>query len=85
MPPIYLDYNATTPIDPAVRDALLPYLGEQFGNPSSAHAYGKSAHQAVEQARAQVAELLHARPDEVVFTGGRRRDRPSRSGPPAAR
>jgi cysteine desulfurase len=70
MPPIYLDYNATTPIDPAVRDALLPYLGEQFGNPSSAHAYGKSAHQAVEQARAQVAELLHARPDEVVFTGG---------------
>jgi cysteine desulfurase len=70
MPPIYLDYNATTPIDPAVRDAMLPYLSEQFGNPSSAHAYGKSAHQAVEQARAQVAELLHSRPDEIVFTGG---------------
>ncbi len=70
MPPIYLDYNATTPIDPAVRAALLPYLGEHFGNPSSAHAYGKAAHQAVEQARAQVAELLHAHPDEIVFTGG---------------
>jgi cysteine desulfurase len=70
MMPIYLDYNATTPIDPAVRDAMLPYLGEHFGNPSSAHAYGQTANQAVEQARAQVAELLHAGPDEIVFTGG---------------
>jgi cysteine desulfurase len=70
MPPIYLDYNATTPIDPAVRDALLPSLGEQFGNPSSTHAYGKAAHQAVEQARTQVAELLHAHPEEIIFTGG---------------
>ncbi|HEY1378170.1 MAG TPA: cysteine desulfurase family protein [Gemmataceae bacterium] len=70
MVPIYLDYNATTPIDPAVRAAILPFLGEQFGNPSSAHAYGKAAHAAVEQARLQVAELLGAQPDEIVFTGG---------------
>jgi cysteine desulfurase len=70
MMPIYLDYNATTPIDPAVRDAMLPYFGEHFGNPSSAHAYGQTAHQAVEVARPQVAELLHAHPDEIVFTGG---------------
>src|SRR4051794_11972684 len=70
MPPIYLDYNATTPIDPLVRDAMLPYLGEHFGNPSSGHAYGRAAHEAVEKARAQVAGLLNARPDEIVFTGG---------------
>ena len=76
--PIYLDYNATTPIDPAVRDAMLPYLGGlpgqgdfgHFGNPSSSHAYGKTAHEAVEIARRQVAELLSARPEEIVFTGG---------------
>src|SRR5438093_1199425 len=70
MPPIYLDYNATTPIDPGVRAAILPYLGEQFGNPSSAHAYGKAAHAAVDRARSQVADLLHGHPDEIVFTGG---------------
>src|SRR5919202_2942525 len=70
MTPIYLDYNATTPLDPAVLEAMLPYLRQHFGNPSSAHALGKSAHDAVEQARAQVAGLLGARPDEVVFTGG---------------
>ena len=67
---IYLDYNATTPLDPAVIEAMLPYLRELFGNPSSAHSYGKTAHDAVEQARRQVAELLNARPDEIVFTGG---------------
>jgi cysteine desulfurase len=70
MNPIYLDYNATTPLDPAVVEAMLPYLRHQFGNPSSAHAYGKAAHDAVERARQQVADLLGARPDEVVFTGG---------------
>jgi cysteine desulfurase len=70
MDPIYLDYNATTPVDPAVLDAMLPYLREHHGNPSSAHVYGKRAHDAVEQARRQVAELIHAQPDEIVFTGG---------------
>jgi cysteine desulfurase len=70
MNPIYLDYNATTPVDPAVVDAMLPYLREHFGNPSSSHVFGKAAHAAVEQARAQVAGLIGAEPDEVVFTGG---------------
>ncbi|HXG09375.1 MAG TPA: cysteine desulfurase family protein [Gemmataceae bacterium] len=70
MNPIYLDYNATTPIDPAVVEAMLPYLRQHFGNPSSSHVYGKAAHDAVDQARRQVAELLGARPDEIVFTSG---------------
>src|SRR3954463_14582838 len=68
--PIYLDCNATTPLDPAVIDTMLPYLRQHFGNPSSTHAYGKAAHDAVESARAQAAALLGAHPDEVVFTGG---------------
>src|SRR5262245_46800533 len=70
MKPIYLDYNATTPLDPAVVDAMLPTLREGFGNPSSTHAFGKAAHDAVERARAHVASLLGCQPDEVVFTGG---------------
>jgi cysteine desulfurase len=70
MQPIYLDYNATTPIDPAVYEAMLPYLREHFGNPSSSHAYGKIAHEEDERARRQVAELLNAKPEEIVFTGG---------------
>jgi cysteine desulfurase len=70
MNPVYLDYNATTPIDPAVVEAMLPYLRQHFGNPSSSHVYGKAAHDAVDQARRQVAELLGARPDEIVFTSG---------------
>jgi cysteine desulfurase len=70
MQPIYLDYNATTPIDPAVLDAMLPYLREHFGNPSSTHEYGKRAHDAIDIARAQVASLIGATPDEIVFTGG---------------
>jgi cysteine desulfurase len=70
MKPIYLDYNATTPIDPEVAEAMRPYLYEHFGNPSSAHWYGKQTRQAVEKARQQVAGLLHCRPDEVIFTSG---------------
>jgi cysteine desulfurase len=77
MLPIYLDYNATTPLDPAVVEAMLPFLSStvdspfgNFGNPSSSHAYGKAAHDAVERARRQVADLIGADPDEIVFTGG---------------
>ena len=69
MQPIYLDYNATTPVDPAVLDAMLPYLKGEFGNPSSSHAYGARAHVAVEEARASLAGLLGCSPDEVAFTG----------------
>ncbi|MCS7015309.1 MAG: cysteine desulfurase [Gemmatales bacterium] len=70
MKPIYLDYNATTPVAPAVVEAMLPFLREEFGNPSSAHRYGQTAHHAVEQARRQVADLLGAQPQEIVFTSG---------------
>ncbi len=70
MKPIYLDYNATTPLDPAVVEAMLPYLTEQFGNPSSSHVYGKLAHDAIDRSRAGVADLLGARPEEIVFTSG---------------
>jgi cysteine desulfurase len=70
MSPIYLDYNATTPLDPAVVEAMTPYLRDHFGNPSSTHPYGKTAHEAVDRARAQVAALLGARPEEIIFTGG---------------
>ncbi|HWB73976.1 MAG TPA: cysteine desulfurase family protein [Nannocystaceae bacterium] len=68
--PIYLDHNATTPVHPAVREAMLPWLGAQWGNPSSAHAYGRDAARALADARAQVAELVGADPDEVLFTSG---------------
>lgn len=67
---IYLDANATTPVLPEVLAALLPFLGEGFGNPSSAHASGQRARAAVERARGQVAALLSAAPAEVVFTSG---------------
>lgn len=70
MKPIYLDYNATTPIAEPVLQAMAPYLQEKFGNPSSAHAYGQEAHAAVEHARHQVAQLLGAQPHEIVFTSG---------------
>jgi cysteine desulfurase len=70
MIPIYLDYNATTPVDPAVLDVMLPYLRGEFGNPSSAHGLGGRAHEAVEAARAEVAALIGATPDEIVFTSG---------------
>jgi cysteine desulfurase len=67
--PIYLDYNATTPVAPEVLDAMLPFLREEYGNPSSSHAYGRRARDAIEHARAQVAALLGANADEIVFTG----------------
>ena len=70
MAPVYLDYNATTPLDPAVVEAMLPYVREHFGNPSSTHLFGQTAQQAVTRARQQVAELLGAEPDEIVITGG---------------
>jgi cysteine desulfurase len=70
MKPIYLDYNATTPIDPEVAEAMRPYLYEHFGNPSSSHWYGRRTKEAVEQARQQVAQLLQCHRDEVVFTSG---------------
>lgn len=70
MRPIYLDFNATTPVEPAVLEAMLPYLRERFGNPSSAHPYGAEARRAVESARAQVAGLIGSRPEEIVFTSG---------------
>ena len=67
---IYLDNNATTPVDPRVRDAMLPLLSEKFGNPSSPHAPGRAARDAVEEARKQTASLIGVKPDEIVFTGG---------------
>jgi len=69
--PIYLDYAATTPIDPRVLDRMLPYLRERFGNPASrSHAFGWEAERAVEQARSEVATLVHADPREIVWTSG---------------
>jgi cysteine desulfurase NifS len=65
-----LDYNATTPIDPEVAEAMRPYLSERFGNPSSSHWYGAQTKKAVEKARSQVATLLSCNQDEVVFTSG---------------
>ena len=70
MPPIYLDYNATTPIDPAVAAAMQPYLLQHYGNPSSTHVYGQTTKRAVEHARAQVAALLGCAASEIVFTSG---------------
>jgi cysteine desulfurase len=67
--PIYLDYNATTPTDPRVVDAMLPYLTTHFGNPSSGHTYAAAPAHAIAQARAQVAQLVAAQPAEIVFTG----------------
>lgn len=67
---IYFDNNATTPIAPEVLAAMMPYLTEEYGNASSIHAFGQNAREAVEQARASVAALLHARPAEIMFTSG---------------
>src|SRR3569833_312695 len=69
--PIYMDYSATTPVDPRVADKMIPYLREQFGNPASrSHMYGWSAEKAVEEAREQVAALVNADPREIIWTSG---------------
>lgn len=68
--PIYLDYNATTPVEPLVVEAMLPYLSLHFGNPSSTHVYGYVTKQAIKTAREQVAQLLQCEPSEAIFTGG---------------
>jgi cysteine desulfurase len=68
--PIYLDYNATTPLLPEVVDAMLPYLQEHFGNPSSRHLYGRRTHDAIERARSDVAALITSHADEIIFTSG---------------
>lgn len=69
--PIYMDYQATTPMDPRVLEKMLPFFGTMFGNPHSrSHAYGWEAEEAVEQAREDVAALIHANPKEIVFTSG---------------
>jgi cysteine sulfinate desulfinase/cysteine desulfurase-like protein len=70
MKSIYLDYNATTPIPPEVADAMIPFLREHFGNPSSSHPYGIATKQAIENARQQVAGLIQCSPEEIVFTSG---------------
>jgi len=67
---IYLDYNATTPLCDAARDAMLPYLERRFGNPSSVHAAGREARAAIDNARDKLAALLHAKPNEIIFTSG---------------
>ncbi len=68
--PVYLDHNATTPVHPAVVEAMLPYLRDHFGNPSSGHVYGQRARLAIERARERLAELLGCDADEIVFTSG---------------
>ena len=66
----YFDNAATTPLDPAVLEAMLPYLGQHYGNPSSLHGPGRQVRSAIEQARKSVAGLLHAAPSEITFTSG---------------
>ena len=69
--PIYLDYSATTPVDPRVVDKIIPFLREHFGNPASrSHSFGWTAEKAVEDAREQVAALVNADPREIVWTSG---------------
>src|SRR5436305_9941421 len=67
---VYLDHSATTPVDPRVVEAMLPYLTEKFGNASSVHFFGQEAHAAIDRARREVAALVGARPNEVVFLSG---------------
>jgi cysteine desulfurase len=69
--PIYLDYSATTPVDPRVAAKMIPYITEHFGNPASrSHPYGWTAEKAVENAREEVAKLVNADPREIVWTSG---------------
>src|SRR3990172_4167249 len=68
--PIYLDYNATTPIEPRVLQIMLPFLKTNFGNPSSRHVYGKATKEAVSKAREQTANLIGAQTSEILFTSG---------------
>src|SRR5258706_665668 len=67
---LYFDNNATTPVAPEVREAMLPFLTEECGNASSIHRFGQRARAAVERARGETAALIHCEPSEIVFTGG---------------
>src|SRR5271170_50314 len=67
---IYFDYNATTPLDPSVRDAMLPFLGEVWGNPSSVHHVGRKARALLDDSRDRAAKFLGAKPSEIIFTSG---------------
>jgi len=67
---IYLDYNATTPIDPRVLEEMVPYLSENYGNPSSIHSFGRKGKEALDRAREQVSQLISASPKEIMFTSG---------------
>ncbi|MCK4979266.1 MAG: aminotransferase class V-fold PLP-dependent enzyme, partial [Candidatus Delongbacteria bacterium] len=70
MEPIYLDYNATTPIDPEVASTMMPFLNQRFGNPSSSYWFGIITRKAVIHARKQIADLINCKPEEIVFTSG---------------
>ena len=67
---VYLDHNATTPLDPRVFDAMKPYLVEHYGNPSSPHYYGRHAKQALEESREKIATAINAKTKEIIFTSG---------------
>ena len=67
---VYLDHNATTPLDPRVFEAMKPYLAEHYGNPSSPHSYGRYAKQALEESREKIANAINAKPEEIIFTSG---------------
>src|SRR5437762_14233800 len=67
---IYLDYNATTPLCDPAGEAMLPYFSQHFGNPSSIHRAGRNARAAIDNARDKIAALLHAKPNEIMFTSG---------------
>ena len=67
---VYLDYSASTPVDPRVLEVMMPYFSEVYGNPSSAHRYGRAAERAVEDSRETVATILNCRPAEIIFTSG---------------